>query len=133
MYKQLLCGLISCTILTHASAEYRTWTNSDGTKTFKGEFQSQEGDKITVKMHGGKKVTFSADMLSEADLEWIKLAKEQQELNAKQDAEVAKYANSKMGTALSKKKLKILESKRFASYEMTKSPEYFLLYFSASW
>jgi len=53
------------------NAQTRTWTSSDGKKTFKGEFVGIDGKTIKIK-RGGKELRFSRDLLSSKDLEWIK-------------------------------------------------------------
>ena len=51
--------------------------------------------------------------------------------NQPDPAEVA--ASSEVGSKVAKAKLNRLEGKRFKKAELTKAPEYYILYYSASW
>ena len=55
-------------------ADARTWTSSDGAKTFKAELQSydEESGIVVVQKINGKKLTFKLSILSEQDIEYIK-------------------------------------------------------------
>jgi hypothetical protein len=57
-----------------AGAHARTWTSADGSKTFEGELQSYDAQKgkVTVTLPNGKRLTFSQDRLSEADITFAK-------------------------------------------------------------
>jgi len=119
----------------HLSA--RTWTSSDGNKTFTGEFKKfDSGSKqVTITRTNGRSTTFSIDKLSEADQKWIieseaakaTKAAEDDVGNLEEQLEAQPVAQNiyKDLTQLNKGKLKKAEF-QFA-------PEYYLLYFSASW
>ncbi|MEN8772470.1 MAG: sialate O-acetylesterase [Akkermansiaceae bacterium] len=55
-------------------AEARTWTSSDGERTFEGELQAFDADsgKVTVVLKNRRKLTFTQDKLSEEDIAWLK-------------------------------------------------------------
>ena len=61
-------------LLLIGGAQARTWTSSDGSKTFEGELQSYDaaGGKVTVIMGNGRPMTFDQDKLSADDIEWLK-------------------------------------------------------------
>ncbi len=54
--------------------EARTWTSSDGDRTFEGELQSYNAasGKVTVVLKNRRKLTFNQDKLSEQDVSWLK-------------------------------------------------------------
>ena len=60
--------------LVLAGAHARTWTSADGSKTFEGELQSYDArkGKVTVTLPNGKRLTFSQDRLSDADVTFAK-------------------------------------------------------------
>lgn len=115
----------------------RTWTSSDGVKTFEGSFKGYDAATQTVSvMRGHKKLSFTMDKLSEADRKWV-------EVEAARLAELEVLANApsvdeqleqqEVGKNLGSGVLERLDGKRFAKAELEKAPEYYLLYFSASW
>lgn len=61
-------------VTTIDSSGARTWTSADGTKTFEGEFRSYdpENKTVTVVTSGGRAITLSTQMLSKADIGWLK-------------------------------------------------------------
>ena len=126
----LLAGLTTAMNVGALSA--RVWTSADGEKTFVGDYNSFDPDqgKVTVTMKNGRSVTFALDMLSEDDRKWIEARFEEE--NAPDPAEI--LAAQKIGAGLTKAGvLQKLDGKRFANYEFQTAPEYYILYFSASW
>lgn len=114
----------------------RTWTSADGSKTFKGEFKSYDEatEKVTVVMANGKTVTFAIDKLSEEDQTFAKEAKpEAAEAEAGEAGGMSadEFADTELGKGL--RKIEILEGKRFKKHEFGTVPEFFILYYSASW
>ena len=103
----------------------RTWTSATGSNTFEGDFKSFDAisGKVTVTKTNGRSMTFSLDILSEADQTWVK----EQPSAASNEA----FMDSEIGKSL--KELKILEGRTFKKYAYEEAPEYFILYFSASW
>jgi hypothetical protein len=109
----------------------RTWTSSDGAKTFEGELRSYDGasGKITVLLASGKSLTFTQDKLSGEDITFLK--EYEADANKPDPAELLK--EQVIGGKLVKAKLQRLAEKKFAKAELETVPEYYLLYFSGSW
>ena len=57
-----------------SGAPARTWTSPDGTRTFEGELQSYDAAKgtVTVTLPNGRRMSFTQDKLSEADIAYLK-------------------------------------------------------------
>ncbi|MES2982306.1 MAG: sialate O-acetylesterase [Verrucomicrobiota bacterium] len=66
----LLAGLLAFSGLASA----RTWTSSDGSKTFDGELLSYNADTgaVSVELANGQKLNFKQEVLSAADIEFLK-------------------------------------------------------------
>jgi len=114
-----------------ATAQARTWTSADGSKTFEGTYISSTDTSVTVKKSSGK-VTFKLDLISEADRTWVKAEAERL---AKADADKANQktlADQPVGKKLMGNTVKLV-GKKFEKTEISKVPEYYLVYFSASW
>ncbi|PQJ27153.1 hypothetical protein [Rubritalea profundi] len=118
-------------------AQARTWTSVDGLKTFEGEYKSfdQETKEVTV-LRKYKKLKFSMDVLSPSDRDWVNVKVE--EVAAKEAAANAptveeQLAAQTVGSKLNEKTLVRLDGKRFKKAQIEKVPEYYLLYYSASW
>jgi thiol-disulfide isomerase/thioredoxin len=111
------------------SAYSRTWTSSDGAKTFEGELKSYDADSgIVTVLVNGRPVTFPKDKLSAADITFI-----EESAPSPDSASASDAASSVMSEKMSKVKLHLLDGKRFKKAELTKSPEFYVLYYSASW
>jgi len=114
----------------------RTWTSANGKKTFEGELKSfdKENDTVTIVYRNGRTITFGTQKLSEADRTFL-------EENGKAAADAADPADveaslkgQKIGKPLAKKGiLSKLEGEKFANFQLEKAPQYYLVYFSASW
>jgi hypothetical protein len=63
-------------LLTALAAHARTWTSADGKSSFEGELIEYKADtgEVTVD-RGGKRITFKQQMLSEADIAFLKKGK----------------------------------------------------------
>lgn len=117
----------------------RTWTSNDGAQTFEADFKSYDAATEKVTVHKGfKSMTFTMDKLSVADQEWVK--EEAKKLEAEAQTAAAnslsiedQLEEQKVGKNLNSKVLSRLEGKKFAKAELEKVPEYYLLYFTASW
>ncbi|MGB0154818.1 MAG: hypothetical protein ACPGFB_12370 [Verrucomicrobiales bacterium] len=128
MKKSLLALALSFLLI--ASSGARTWTSSDGSRTFEGEIRSYNPNTKTVSvLASGRMLSFTADKLSEDDIAYIKEWEAAQ--NAPDPSEM--LASSVVGKAVLKAKLHRLDGKRFKSAEMEKAPEYYIMYYSASW
>lgn len=128
--KKSLVAIAAIAVLV-AGLQARTWTSSDGSKTFDGTIRSVDSrnQTVTVLMSDGRAVTFSQDKLSEADAEFIK----EWESSKVQAAPAEPNTSSVIGAKVAKAKLHQLDGKRMKRAEMTKSPEFYILYYSASW
>ena len=69
-----LASLIAALLLSIPVVHARTWTSSDGVKTFDGELftYDPETGTVGVTLANGKKLTFMQDKLSEADVAFLK-------------------------------------------------------------
>lgn len=59
-------------ILPLSAGEIRTWTNPDGSKTFKAEFIRRDKDKVTLRPVGGRELSLGLDKLHADDHSWLK-------------------------------------------------------------
>ncbi len=69
-----LAGAAALAVLLLCGAQARTWTSSDGGKTFEGELKSYDPDTgaVGVTLANGKTLSFKQDKLSAADIEFLK-------------------------------------------------------------
>lgn len=128
MKKTILTSSLALALITTSFA--RTWTSADGSQTFEGDFVSSDDTTVTVKK-GFKPMTFKLAILSEADRTWVQEAAKNKGAEKANEAAAEEFAKSDFGKAL--KKVKKLDGKRFGKSEIAGAPEYFILYFSASW
>ncbi|MEM7385983.1 MAG: hypothetical protein AAF514_13670 [Verrucomicrobiota bacterium] len=129
--KTLIGGLLSAGLAMSLGA--RTWTSADGKNTFEGEFVSLEGEIVTVEKANGKTLRFKAIVLSDADQAFVRKAAAEKKARAEKES---KLANAAVGKELSGKLVKLAESGRRLTKvkaENQKKPEYYLVYFAASW
>lgn len=120
---------------TGALAEIRTWTSADdASKTFEGELVSAAKGSITIKRKDGKSLTVPEIKLSQADRDFVAAGQEKLAAAEKSKGAAAKLKTSPMGAGLSGKVVK-LEGKSLKKHDIfaTKAPEYYLLYWGASW
>ena len=137
MNLRLLLATASLALLSQGSLTARTWTSADGSKTFEGELRAVDENRITVSvlMKGGKLVTFATSLLSEKDNAFLK-GEEAQMILARLADEGAAEAlqNQKIGKRLTKAGiLSKIEGEVFANHQLARAPEYYIVYFSASW
>ncbi|MBP7949665.1 MAG: hypothetical protein KA004_08415 [Verrucomicrobiales bacterium] len=134
--KKSLCFLLaSCLGISASLAEVRKWTSADDpTKTFDGEFVEAKGDMVTIKRKSGKPQTFPAAKLSKEDQDYIAQQAASKAQEAATKAAADKVKESPMAKAL-EKKLQKLDGKKFVKFDLLaeKAPEYYLLYWGASW
>ena len=125
MKASLMAIAIFSLALSGASA--RTWTSSDGSKTFEGDLRSydEESGIVTVIMNG-RAVEFPKSKLSAGDITFLKEAQ-------KPEAAAGPDIETEIGAKVAKAKLQRLEGKRFKRAEVEKNPKYYILYYSASW
>lgn len=122
--------LIASLMAGLAWAPARTWTSSDGEKTFEGELKEFDATtgKVTVLVNG-RQLVFDQSKLSEEDQTFLTEWKAEAD---KPDAGEA-LAEQKIGSKLTDRVLSRLDGKKFKKAKLEKAPEYYLLYFSASW
>ncbi|MEM9238134.1 MAG: hypothetical protein AAGB14_15290, partial [Verrucomicrobiota bacterium] len=53
-------------------AEVRTWQSADGGSSFKGEFVSHDGERVTIRRRDGRVFTFAIEKLAADDRTWLK-------------------------------------------------------------
>ena len=59
-------------IMPLTAGEIRTWTNPDGSKTFKAEFIRRDNHSVTLRPIGGRELSLSMDKLHADDHIWLK-------------------------------------------------------------
>lgn len=107
----------------------RTWTSSDGSKTFEGELRSFDAETGLVKvLIGGRVVEFAKDKLSQEDITFL-----EESATAKGTAAAGPDESTEIGAKVAKAKLQQLDGKRYRRAEASKPAEYYILYYSASW
>lgn len=122
--------LTACLLASLTWAPARTWTSADGERTFEGDLKKFDGTtgEVTVFVDG-RNLVFDQSKLSEADRTYLS---EWQAEEEKPDAE-AMLEGQKIGKELTDRVLSRLDGKKFKKASLEKKPEYYLLYFSASW
>ncbi|MEM1440920.1 MAG: hypothetical protein AAGF67_01170 [Verrucomicrobiota bacterium] len=128
MKTSILCAVLG--VLLTCSAQARTWTSADGSRTFEGTLRSYDQDtgEVTVIVNG-RPMTFTKDKLSADDVAFLEA--ETEKMN-EVDPEEA-LASSPVGSKVAKAKLHRLDGKRYSKAELEVVPEYYFLYYSASW
>lgn len=126
--KTTLPILLGFLVTASASAEFRTWTRSDG-KTAELELLSvteTDGEKTgEFNMRSGQKVTLKSSVLGEADAKLL--------AEWKPDAPASAAAASVFDEALDGSLVK-LSDKSLKSFKDFKKPsKYYLFYYTASW
>lgn len=58
-------------MLPLTAGEFRTWTNPDGSKTFKAEFIRRDKDSVTLRPVGGKELSMGMDKIHADDRSWL--------------------------------------------------------------
>ena len=137
MNPKILLFAASLALVGQGPLAARTWTSADGSQTFEGELRdlSETAKTVTVLMEGGKLRTFKISLLSEEDRNFLK--KEGHKiLLAASDGEGGDNApqGNKIGKNLVKEGvLSKIEGENFVGHKLTKTPDYYIVYFSASW
>jgi membrane peptidoglycan carboxypeptidase len=100
---------------------------------FEGTLKSwdESAGTVTVVMATGRTVTFDLAKLSEADQSFLKEQPVGEAGVQDGDVAAAEFEKTVIGKAL--RKMEILEGKSFKKHEFTKPPEFYILYYSASW
>lgn len=119
-------------LLSTLSLTARTWTSSDGTRTFEGDFKSYNSSTQTVTViKNSKNLQVPISALSAEDQQWIRD-------NASKPSEAVlsiedQLADQKVGAHLNSKTLSRFDGAKFVKADLEKAPDYYLLYFTASW
>jgi hypothetical protein len=73
-WKKRLAGTAAFAILLVSGIHARTWTSSDGLKTFEGELKSYDPDTgaVGVTLTNGKSLSFNHSKLSDADIVFLR-------------------------------------------------------------
>ncbi len=113
-----------------ASAEFRTWTRSDG-KTANLDLVGTSGEgeslKGTFKMTNGKSIDLAVADLSEVDAELVREWKPE-------DAPAAENPSVSVFDEFLDGNLEKLDGRRLKRYELESKPtKYYLFYYTASW
>lgn len=118
--------------LAAPSLHARTWTSADGSKTFEGDLRSYNpaSGEVTVLING-RATTFQEIVLSEADRAFLKESGSNPTSSSSDPSEALE--KQKVGAQVLKAKLHRLEGERYKRAELAKAPEYYIMYFSASW
>ena len=113
-------------------AEMREWHNADRTKSFQAEYISAtETEVILLKAH--KKLIANQSALSEEDRAWIKVRAAEQ---AKEKEEADRLATAAAKTVFYEtliKNLHFLNGEKLEKKALEKTPQRYILYFTASW
>lgn len=133
--KKLMLSLVLATLCGVSYAEVRKWTSADdASKTFEGEMTAVKGDNVTIKMKTGRTLTVPLSKLSQADKDFV-AAQEKAKAEAAALAEnAAKLKTGEVAKAVIGNTV-ILDGKKLKKHDIfaTKAPEYYLVYFGASW
>lgn len=118
-----------------APAHARTWKSADGSKTFEGTLRSYDKNSGTVKVvtDGGTMITFHQSVLSGDDREFLLSEESRTSLSSEPADFTAELEKTKVGKLVAAAKLQLVDKKHFKSAKLAKAPEYYILYFSASW
>jgi len=120
----IVFGLVLvCTGLS--AAEMRMWTSSDGSQTVEAELFRQEGDGVTLILRNGRSVKVPLEQLSEQDRSYVAEAGAAAESTGPE----AVVAQGKLAKALDGK----LVDEDGEAAQIEGNPEYYLIYYSASW
>ena len=133
--KTLLLSTLLIALAASARAEVRKWTSADdASKTFEGEMVSAKGDNVVIKRKDGKVLTVALAKLSQEDRDFVSKAAEENAAEEKSKEAANTLKDSEMAKALNGKTV-VLEGKSLKKHDIfaTKAPEYYLLYWGASW
>ena len=119
----LTAGILLASLMASPA---RTWTSSDGSKAFDGELQAynRESGEVTLLIEGAS-VSFQQDKLSAVDLTFLNESVKQPPLEEAPPTAIKEL--------LALDKTSLLTEGKFVESEIQGDPEYYILYFSASW
>ena len=125
--------LIIATALGLGFLPARTWTSADGSRSFEGKLKAYDAaaGKVSVTVRNGRTLTFSIDKLSEADRKFLAEEASRLDGTAENKAAMEEFARTDIGKAFTM--MQVLEGDAFIPHEFKSLPDYFILYYSASW
>ncbi len=111
----------------------RTWTSSDGSRTFEGKFRSFNPERKEAEVIvNGQAVKFPIDLLSAADIAYIEeLAQNDEPVDPSHIKEIVEQTS--LGAQILKAKPHRFDGRRYRRADLVKSPEFYVLYYAASW
>lgn len=111
------------------AAEARTWTSADGSKTFEGTLRSyNSATGLVTVLVNGLPLSVEKEKLSPDDIKFL----EEEAAAAPVDL-AEEVSKTVVGAQIIKTKLNRLDGQRYKKAELDKAPEYYILYYSASW
>ena len=124
----MLATLASTIIMENIHA--RTWTSSNGVTTFEGEYVSSTTRSL-IFIQKGKKETIRISRLSQADKSWIDQERRKDAAPPKR-VSYRSLRDQKVGKKLINQTFRV-KNNQFVTENIRKVPQYYYLYFSASW
>lgn len=123
--------ILTIAVISFASSVHaRTWTSSNGVTTFEAEYVSST-ERSLVFIHKGKKETIRISRLSEADKKWIE-QEQQRDTAPRKKIIYRSLKDQKVGKKLINQTFR-LKNNQFVTENIRQVPQYYYLYFSASW
>jgi len=121
---------ILTTLFLSVTVHARTWTSSDGSKTFQAEYVECKGSSVVIIMNGNKN-SFKISRLSAADQAWVA---QQERIDAApyKPATTRSLSDQKIGRQLRHQTFRAVGN-RFVSENIKKVPRYYYFYYAASW
>ena len=124
------CILTIAAIIITGPLPARIWTSSNGVTTFEGEYVSSTTRSL-VFIHKGKKETIRVSRLSAADQVWIE-QEHQRDAHPPKKRTYRSLKDQKVGKKLINQTFRV-KNNQFVTENIRKVPQYYYLYFSASW
>lgn len=117
-------------IIMAGPLQARTWTSSNGVTTFEGEYVSSTTRSL-IFIHKGKKENIRVSRLSAADQTWIEQER-QRDAAPRKKKSYRSLRDQKVGKKLINQTFRV-KGNQFVTENIRKVPQYYYLYFSASW
>ena len=110
----------------------RGWTSSDGTETVHGKFKSYDEETgVVIILVGDRKRSLNIDNLSTANRDWLE--NKVKGGDAKGAANFALLDKQVIGSKIKKGVLSKLDGNYFYDFTLRNVPNYYVVYYSASW
>ncbi len=128
---------LALTVFSHVLADepVRTWTTADGASSFEGAFRSFNYDTQLMQIVAdGEVLDFPVNLLSEADLNYIRsLLPPPRPREKSPEAILEEVESSALGAQIQKAKPYRFDGRRYRRTEFQKTPDFYILYYAASW